>query len=323
MIKTLTLGQRTFPINLIQGPLAGVSTAPFRALVSKYSQPAFSCTEMVSCHTINKQPDFAYRRFIKKHELEGPLCIQLSSSDPVQLAEATKRVTDYGVDLIDLNCGCPVNKIRKKGAGSRLLTQPQQIYALIRAMKNNSHLPISIKIRVEGSSDERFHDDLASAINDADLDFLIVHGRHWTEHYETPCHYEDIAYFVHQIKKPVIGNGDIRCIHSLQKMFSTSCAGVMIGRAGVGQPWLIKQLIADMQNGQFVIPTQREIGSLFQTHITELADLLDSQKIAVLHARKLAKYYARNLKEKAAFCHAIDHCDKLDTFTQLTNQFFL
>src|SRR5688572_4182811 len=118
MIKTLTLGDRTFAVNLVQGPLAGVSNAPFRALTAKHSQPAFSCTEMISCHTILNQPDFAYRRFIEKHQAEKALCVQLSASEPLLLAEAVKRVSDFGVDLIDLNCGCPVNKIRKKGAGS-------------------------------------------------------------------------------------------------------------------------------------------------------------------------------------------------------------
>ena len=323
MIKTLTLGNLILPVNIIQGPLAGVSTAPFRALTWQYGQPAFSCTEMISCHTIMNQPDYAYRRFIEKHQNEGKLCVQLSASNHEQLAEAVKRISDYDIDLIDLNCGCPVNKIRKKGAGSKLLTQPTEIYSLIRAMKNNTHLPVSIKIRVQGASDERFHADLANAINDADPDFLIVHGRHWTEDYDTACHYQDIAYFVQQIKKPVIGNGDIACVESLKKMFATGCAGVMIARAGVGQPWLIQKLIAEYQNEIFTLPSIQDIGRILIAHVEELAILLASETRAVLQARKLAKYYARSVTQKAAFCQALEHCSELVVLKRLVEQFFV
>ena len=128
MIKPLVLGNKTFPVNIIQGPLAGVSCAPFRALTWRYSQPAFSCTEMISSKTIIYQSALAQQRYLKKDPQEGPVCFQLSGHDAAELAEATKRVADYGADLIDLNCGCPVNKIRSKGAGSSLLMQPMKLY---------------------------------------------------------------------------------------------------------------------------------------------------------------------------------------------------
>lgn len=108
-------------------------------------------------------------------------------------------------------------KIRNKGAGSSLLMQPKNLYALITAMKQNTSLPVSIKIRVEGNSNEKFHDEIATVISDAGVDFVTVHGRHWSEHYETPCHYEHIQYFVEALKIPVIGNGDVKDIDSLKK----------------------------------------------------------------------------------------------------------
>ena len=217
MIKPLTLGNTTFPVNLIQGPLAGISCAPFRSLTWRYSRPAFSCTEMISCKTIIHQPLQAKQRYISKDPAEGPVCFQLSGTDPVELAEAVKRVTAHGADLIDLNCGCPVKKIRSRGAGSKLLTNPTALYQLIRAMKENTHVPVSIKIRVDGG-DEKFNHEVAAVVSDAGADFLIVHGRHWTEHYETPCRYDAIAHFVQAVKIPVIGNGDVACVESLQRM---------------------------------------------------------------------------------------------------------
>lgn len=322
MISPLLLGSQPFHINLIQGPLAGISSAPFRALFSQYQQPAYSCTEMISCQTIVHQPTFAYQRFIKKLPQEGKLCVQLSANDPIQLAEATKRVTDFGVDLIDLNCGCPVKKIRKKGAGSKLLTDPQKIYSLICAMKNNTHLPVSIKIRVQGNSDDLFHSDLVKAINDSNLDFLIVHGRHFTEKYDTPCHYDDIEYFVNEINKPVIGNGDISCIASLKRMLATGCKGVMIARATVGQPWLIEQLLSEINGMQYTLPSFAEIGNVFIQHVSSLTQLLGNETMAIMQARKLGKYYGIKIQKQTEFLTALEKCRNMQSFNDLINHYF-
>jgi tRNA-dihydrouridine synthase B len=313
----------TFPVNIIQGPLAGVSCAPFRLLTWEHGTPAFSCTEMISCKTLIYQPKASFERYVKKDPKEGPVCFQLSGNNPEELAEATKRVTDYGADLIDLNCGCPVNKIRGKGAGSSLLTNPKRLYQLILAMKQNTHVPVSIKIRVEGGSNDKFNMDIANVVRDAGADFLVVHGRHWTEHYETPCNHDEIQFFVEELAIPVIGNGDIACVDSLKKMFETGCAGVMIGRAGVGQPWLIKKLISEMSDKPFTPPSSSEIGLIFIEHTQNLAELLQSEKFAILQARKFAKYYARDLFDKIEFCAAINLCENLEDFRAICLRYFV
>lgn len=323
LIKPLLLGKKAFPVNIIQGPLAGVSCAPFRALTWRYSKPAFCCTEMISCKTLIHQANAAQQRLVKIDPQEGPVCFQLSSNNPTELGEAVKIVTDYGADLIDLNCGCPVKKIRSKGAGSSLLLKPIMLYHLISAMKKNTHLPVSIKIRVQGDSDEKFNQEIATVVSDAGADFLIVHGRHWTEHYETPCRHDEIQFFVEQLKIPVIGNGDITNVNSLQKMLATGCAGVMIARAGVGQPWLIQQLMAELRQEKFVLPESREIGAVFIEHTQQLIDLLNSEKFALLQARKLAKYYARGLENKLEFCEAVNICENFPDLTDICARYFI
>ncbi len=323
MITSLQLGNRTFPINLIQGPLAGVTCAPFRRLTWRYSQPAFSCTEMISCKTIIHHPEESLRRYMTKATDEGPVCFQLSGSDPKELAEATKRVTARGADLIDLNCGCPVNKIRSKGAGSSLLTQPLKLYQLISAIKQNTDVPVSIKIRVDALSSDQFNQEVAKVVSEAGADFLIVHGRHWTERYDTPCHYDDIQFFVEELNIPVIGNGDISCVHSLRKMFSTGCAGIMISRAGMGQPWLIRKLISEINQDFFKDPTLSEIGLIFLEHITALAALLQSEKLSILQSRKFAKYYGRTLSNKKEFISEMNGCENLIGLEKIIMSYFI
>ncbi len=269
---------------------------------------------MISCKTLIHQSLLSQQRFITKDKQEGPVCFQLAASEPQELVKGVKIVTDHGADLIDLNCGCPVKKIRSKGAGSSLLSDANKLYKLITAMKQNTHVPVSIKIRVDGNSDEKFNEEIARVVSDAGADFLVVHGRHWREHYETPCRYEDIRFFVEALKIPVIGNGDIKCVDSLQKMFATGCAGVMIARAGVGQPWLIRELIAKMQNEKFMPPDSKEIAAMFIEHVKQLIKLSGSEKHAILQARKLAKYYARGLPCRVEFCAAVNVTENFSDF---------
>jgi len=322
MIQPLHIAQSTFSHNLVQGPLAGVSCAPFRALAWQHSKPAFSYTEMISCKTLIHQSKSSHIRFVQKDPHEGHVCFQLSAKDPKELGLGAKIVTDYGADLIDLNCGCPVKKIRSKGAGSHLLSEPTKLYQLIRAMKENTDRPVSIKIRVDARSDDCFNEDIVKAVSDAGADFITVHGRHWTEGYDVSCSYDDIRFFVESLKIPVIGNGDIADIDSLKQMLQTGCTGAMIGRAGVGQPWLIAQLRSELQDTPFVKPSNQEIGEMFFTHVKGLSELLQTEKFAIIQARKFAKYYARMMPQKLQFLDAMTHCDNLSQLTELIGAYF-
>lgn len=323
MIHPLQIGPYTLPHNIIQGPLAGVSTAPFRELIWRYSRPAFTYTEMISCKTILYASTTTLKRYTQKAKQEGLVCFQLAGSDPKELALATQRVTALGADLIDLNCGCPVKKIRHKGAGSRLLADPARMHELIDTMKTHTHLPIIVKIRVQGHSYEKFNLAIADMLNLAKPNAVVVHGRHWTEHYETPCNHDDIHFFAKTLTMPVIGNGDIACTASLKKMLGTGCAGAMISRASVGQPWLIGNLLANSQHETFNAPSACEIAAIFISHIEQLALLLGSEKHAVLHARKLAKYYGRSLAKRDDFVGEVQNCSELPAFIKLCQDFFI
>ncbi len=275
---------------LIQGPLAGVSCSPFRALAQDYGGADYCYSEMISAKTL-LQTRIA-KRYTHKAPNEGKLCIQLSTTDPHELRAACQKALDYGADFLDLNCGCPVNKIRKKGAGSKLLANTQLLGQLIETMKTTSSVPVSVKIRVDGHSHDHFNLDVLKTVESAGADRLIVHGRHWREDYSTACHYSQIAALVRQASIPLIANGDVSDIKSLNALLSTGCAGVMISRAAVGQPWLFAQLRAQWQGHTYTKPNLAEIGHCFLTHIKGLI-CLDGEKKAVLQARQLGKYYAR------------------------------
>jgi tRNA-dihydrouridine synthase B len=276
---------------------------------------------MISAKTLINHSNSALKRYVHKDPMEGPVCFQLSGNDSEELGRAVRVATDFGADLIDLNCGCPVRKIRGKGAGSSLLMHPAKIYSLITAMKANTHVPVSVKIRVDNESDKQ-NSEIVKAVSDAGADYLIVHGRHWTEDYDVTCRYDSIEYFVNEMKIPVIGNGDIDSHETLMKMYATGCAGVMIGRAGVGQPWLIGKLMAQMQNHHYQSPQCSEIGNVFIEHVHKLYELIRSEKFTVLQSRKVAKYYARGYDWQYAFTLDMNHCHSLAELEQVTRQYF-
>ena len=231
-----------FNKKLIQAPLAGYSCAPFRVLAEQWGKPDFCYTEMLSAAHIfsgAKQRE----RYRYKSPDEGKLCAQLAGDEPHILAYAAQQAVSWGADFIDLNCGCPQPKIRKKNFGSKLLANSEHLYHLVSALKAAVNVPVLVKIRVDADSGDRYNQEVAQAIEAAGANALTVHGRHWTHDYDIPVNYREIATIKDSVKIPVIGNGDIVDTASAKKMFAeTGCDAVMIARASVGQPWLFEQI---------------------------------------------------------------------------------
>jgi tRNA-dihydrouridine synthase B len=288
----LKIGQLVFDSPLIQAPLAGYSCAPMRKLAHQYGGLAYSCTEMLSAQHIfsgGRQK----RRFSYKDPDEGLVCFQLAGNNPTILAEACRKSLSWGADLIDLNCGCPQPKIRKKNIGSRLLDNPDKLYQLIVAMKKSVDIPVTVKIRVDGHSNDNYNTAVCDAIEKAGADAIIIHGRHWTERYDSPIHTDQIKKIVNTTSIPIIANGDVCNAETAKKLLkATNAAGVMIARASLGQPWIFKKITAALDNDEFQPPRMAENGKNLLQHVRELITL-DGERTAILQSRKLIQYYLR------------------------------
>lgn len=288
------LHQRLLSHRIVQGPLAGVSSVPFRDLVWRYSQPAWVYSEMISCRTIISGSPLIKHRYLQTSAQEGPLCMQIATDNPEDCAKACAVLNQLDIAMIDLNVGCPVKKIRQRQQGSYLLSQPDRLYAIVRALRTHSVHPISVKIRVDGSTSDRFNADVLDVINRAAPDFLVVHGRNYQEGYDVACHYDQIAFFAQHAHMPVIGNGDVHDQSSVEAMLALGCAGAMIARASVGAPWLIGNIQSHMGLG---LPTHclslAESWSVFCAHINGLVRLLGREDLALAQAQGLIKYYAK------------------------------
>lgn len=281
-----SIGHLQLPHRLIQGPLAGYSCAPFRRLFSNFATPAYCVSEMLSSYEVlhRDRPD---SRFLFRDPKERFLCYQISGHDPAIMAAAAQKLEALGADCIDINCGCPKRKIRKKGAGSALLASPHHLCNIIERVKAHISIPLTVKIRLFGADKSSA---LCQSLYNAGADALIVHGRFSEDDYATPCQWEAIAHIKQRVPIPVIANGDIQCRASLeQALHITGCDAFMIGRAGTGQPWLFQQLLT----GEVLkIPLKQQV-HLFLEHIQGLANLENEAK-AMLQSKSLLRYYFRD-----------------------------
>lgn len=301
MVNTpLTIGNLEFANRLIQGPLAGYSCAPFRRLFYLYQAPAWCVSEMISAFDLltKHQPD---SRYLYRSPIEKNLCYQIAGTEATIMAKAAERLTLAGADLIDINCGCPKTKIRKKGAGSALLEKPEQLHSIVKAMRAATSVPLTVKIRIQDHAKNRA---LALMLEEAGADAIIVHGRHWSTHYDEAVNLDAIAAIKAAVTIPVIANGDVNSNASLNRILDqTHCDGVMISRAGTGRPWLYQGLLNN-QMPEVNLTTQLD---LMMQHLNDLALLEDEYK-AVLQGRSLIRYYFR--EQRASL--------PLQTFYQLT-----
>jgi nifR3 family TIM-barrel protein len=223
-------------------------------------------------------------RYLYRAPEERLLAYQISGSQPHIMAQAARYVQDHGADVVDINCGCPKPKIRKKGAGSALLENPDHLVKIISTVRSAITIPLTVKIRIQGNEQDLI---LAKKISQAGADALIVHGRRWIDDYKVASDLEQIALIKQNCRIPIIANGDISDAKSLsQAMELSGCDAYMISRAGSGRPWLYEELLTQQK---VEVPLEQQI-SLFMKHLEGLAVLEDEYK-AVLQSKSLVRYY--------------------------------
>ncbi|MGQ3889196.1 tRNA dihydrouridine synthase [Legionella sp. CNM-1927-20] len=297
----LTLRSFTLANRLIQGPLAGYSCAPFRKLFSVFFAPAYCVSEMLSAYDIlhkHKTQD----RYLFRAKEETALCYQIAGNEPSIMAAAAQKLVSLGANLIDINCGCPKTKIRKKGAGSALLDHPEQLIKIVTAIRLAIHIPLTVKIRLQESAKQDI--ELVKRIANAGADAIIIHGRRWHDTYDTPSDLNRISLIKKATNIPLIVNGDLKDRQTILKALKTTEGDAfMISRAGSGKPWLFQEIINDIS----IKLDKNQLKDLFMLHLNDLAELETEYK-AVLQSRSLVRYYFR---------HQLP-AERLSTFYQLT-----
>lgn len=225
----------------VLAPLAGYTDLPFRRVAKKFGAD-LTVSEMISSNALVHNVSRTLK-MIEKDPLEIPYAVQLAGNEPSVMAGAVEILNRFtGIDVIDLNCGCPATKIVGHGSGSSLLKDKQKMKAIIEAIKKTSTKPqTSVKIRIGYENKEGVA--LAQVCQEAGADFIAVHGRTRAGKFSAPVDYEEIKAIKAALSIPVIANGDIDSYDKAQWVLEyTQCDGIMIGRGAIGNPWIFHQL---------------------------------------------------------------------------------
>jgi tRNA-dihydrouridine synthase B len=283
----------------VLAPLAGFTDLPFRSVVKQFGVD-LTVSEMISSNAL-AYGSTKTTKMLEKSPLETPYSIQIAGSDPEIIRRAVGVINARdGVDIIDLNAGCPVPKVTNNGQGSALLKDPDKLMRAIETIKTHSNKALtSVKMRLGFT--EKNHATLAKACEDAGADFIAVHGRTRTGKYHAPVDYDAIAEVKAAVSIPVIANGDIDSPSKARWVLKhTGCDGVMIGRAAVGNPWIFQQIKSGIEE-----PSSTLIAEVVLEHFDQMIVHYGEYGV-ILFRKHLHTYSKAGYPGASAFRHRVN-----------------
>ncbi len=278
---------------LILAPMAGITNIAFRTICTELGA-SMVYAEMVSdkglLYKNKKTIDM-----LKTSPIEHPVAMQIFGSSVDTLTEAAKFVeANCLCDTIDVNMGCPVNKVVKAGSGSSLLKEPEKIYEIVKSLKTNIKKPITIKIRAGWDHDSINCDEVAKLADEAGVDAIAIHTRTKSMMYRGEANIEYIKKIREKSNVFLIGNGDIKTKDDVLAYLDAGCDAVMIGRAALGNPWIFDQINKELKGIEFIPPTKEEIIETLLLHATRLIELTN-EHVAMVEMRTHAVWYFKRL----------------------------
>ena len=303
LAEPLQIGSVTVNSRVLQSPLSGVTDKVFRRLVRRYAPTSMMYTEMVHasgvCH-VDTLP-----QIMEVDPDEHPISIQLFDCRPDFLADAARKAVDEGADTIDINMGCPVNKITRKGGGSSLLKDPDMAVKITRTVVEAVDVPVSVKTRIGWDDDHINVVEFARQLEAVGIQLLTLHGRTRSQGYTGSARWEWIARVKEALSIPVIANGDINSVEAAVRCLElTQADGVMCSRGTLGYPFLVGEIDYFLKTGDR-LPTPTTIDRLLcaQEHLRLIADYKGYRGIC--QARKHMTWYVKGFAGAADLREAL------------------
>ncbi|SEC52113.1 putative TIM-barrel protein, nifR3 family [Streptomyces sp. 2224.1] len=325
----LQIGPHAVQPPVVLAPMAGITNAPFRTLCREFSGgKGLFVSEMITTRALVERNEKTMQ-LIHFDETEKPRSIQLYGVDPDTVGKAARMIAEEDLaDHIDLNFGCPVPKVTRKGGGSALPYKRNLLRSILReAVANAGPLPVTMKMRKGIDDDHITYLDAGRIAAEEGITAIALHGRTAAQHYGGTADWDAIARLKEHVPQiPVLGNGDIWSADDAQRMMrETGCDGVVVGRGCLGRPWLFGDLVAafegtgtggDASEG-YAQPTLKEVAAVMLRHATLLGEWIGDETRGVIDFRKHVAWYTKGfsigseMRRSLAVTSSLDELDAL------------
>ena len=290
----MKIGPYELPAALALAPMAGVTDRPFRSLCREMGA-GLTASEMITADTRLWHTRKSRYRLDHAGEPE-PRVVQIAGSDPAMLAGAAQLNVEMGAQIVDINMGCPAKKVCNRAAGSALMRDEALIRSILEAVVRSAGVPVTLKMRTGWDRDSRNAVSIARMAEDIGVAALAVHGRTRADKFAGEAEFATIAQVVRSVSIPVFANGDIDSPEKARNvLLATGAAGVMIGRAAQGRPWIFRQVKTYLSSGVAVgPPCPGQVRDIIMTHLESLHAFY-GEDVGVRMARKHLGWYCRQL----------------------------
>jgi tRNA-dihydrouridine synthase B len=321
--RPIKLGRIDFSSKLLLAPMAGICNIPYRLLMEDLGAGG-TVSELISCHGINYGNQRTLE-MLKIHPLERNVGIQLFGEDPEAMARAAEVAESYGPKFLDINMGCPVNKVVSKGGGSALMKELMALAPLFEGMRSRMKVPLSIKIRTGWDSSSRNAAEVVKIARESGIEWVAIHGRTRTQQYTGMADWDFIEALNEVKPLPLIGNGDLHHPYAVsERLKKSQCDALMLARGALRNPFIfLESLDPEYAAQKRSIFLGRDYWEVIQRlHFYTTQTFADERAILV-QIRKLIVWFAAGFPHAAAFRSQVFSCQDLKDSMRLAEDYFL
>jgi tRNA-dihydrouridine synthase B len=321
--KPINLGSVHFDSKLILAPMAGICNIPYRVLMEDLGAGG-TVSELISCHGIN----YGNQRtldMLKIHPRERNVGIQLFGEDPESMARAAEVAESFGPKFLDINMGCPVNKVVSKGGGSALMKEIEALAPLFEKMRAKMKVPLSIKIRTGWDANSRNAHEILKIAAESGIEWVAIHGRTRTQQYTGLADWEFIENLNQDKKIPLIGNGDLHHPYGVsERLQKTSCDALMIARGALRNPFIfLESLDPSYASQKRSIFLGEDYWEVIQRLHHYCAETFSEERTILVQLRKLIVWFAAGFPRAAAFRSEIFGTQNINDCMKIAEDYFL